>query len=239
MNRDNAGNSDPIGDIADADIEALLERTSKLASEAGNEVGLPANEPVDASPSQPPKRAAPKPEPEPEPEPDPIDAKLADLETLLGKTANEAGTAPPPGEAQAEAEDPTGQTKSASVDDAIAAASPEPTPPAGTPAEDMEEDFDDFDISVDLSEDDEETADKEIGEKLASSTEEADEPQVDEEGLVGRGLDGGLRAIACVFTALDRPFAAVSPSAKQVIGYIAIATAVVAVGGWVFGTVMH
>lgn len=100
------------------------------------------------------------------------------------------------------------------------------------------EDFDDFDISVDLGEDGEDAATVSKANREADKTgDDAEEPKP-RGPLPARVIGGVFGSIGAVFVLLDRPFSGMSSDAKNVIGYVAIATCVMAVGGLLYGRFM-
>jgi hypothetical protein len=227
---------DPMGDILNADVDKLLDQTSALAAKASREVGL-SPQPVPSAPAAPDKGAA------PEPVEGDVDGQLAELEALLNSTVPAAQ--PPAGvpSSRAESNTPTIESPAEFVSEehpnlhmpvhgsSVEATAPQP--PAAT-------DFDDFDISVDLS-DHKEVADQEIAEKLAApvteGTEAGDLAGDDEVPTrLERVLGLPLRLLESLMIALDRPFAGLPVRAKQFMGYIAIATLIVAFTGLAMGS---
>ncbi len=262
MSNPDGAQPDPIADVGGTDIDALLEQTSALADKAGKEVG----EPVEASgPDAPapgktsPAEGVPAADEKSEAEEasshveasesldaDDVDAKLADLEALLDKVAGDSrkpaahrGSMDTDGGQPADA----AQADPADANDASAADSSEPeaAPKSANAADAGLEDYDDFDIAVDLSDGDDQPDEQESEEKPtdAPEPEAPDKDDVPRTPIAASVLAAGVNAVAWVFVTLDRPFANISDPAKQVIGYVALATIVVAVGGLVYGSLVH
>ncbi len=247
MSEDDSAQPDPIANVDEMDIDALLERTRELAAKASEEVGPPGEEaPPDASchDAEPataeevsqvetpaPEESASEP-PAPSASDDDagnvdaeadMTAQLAELESMLSQAGKKVDEP---------ADDLPGHEAPAS----------EATPPAEGDAQRFE-DFDDFDITVDLSDDDDEAVGKEIESKASAVGKgDAGAPRVAAQTalpLLTGILDGGLRAVGHVFVVLDSPFAKMSPEAKQVMAYIAIATFLVSVGGLIYSSVHY
>ncbi len=168
-----------------------------------------------------------------------VDDKLAELEAMLGNVADGSESAADEADVQGQG-DKASSAKDADEQDTLSASEPI-SAEGGAVAEaaDAEADFDDyddFDISVDLSED-EATADAEIAAKAEGlETSEAPPPK----GPVHvRMLEGSFRAVGGLFVVLDMPFQGVPLGVKQALGYVAVATVAVAVGGIVYGALGH
>jgi len=232
---------DPIGDIVEPDIDRLLEQTSRLAAKAGQEIGLPQDEsapsPADSRGDE--GRAEGQ---------EGIDAQLAELEKML---QNVATSTEPSATAGPKVEPPPDKPAGAEVPESGTPQSPPPRESAvkEVPSEPTgpdsigQEGLDEFDVSVDLS-DNKRAAEQEIAERLADPnrfSESAIGESADEEptSLLGRVAVGGIRGLEWVVIAMDRPFANLSAETKQILGYIGIATLLVAVGGLVYGALGH
>jgi hypothetical protein len=284
MTNEDAPKPDPMADICEADVDALLAETGELIEKAAEEVGdLGDDAPAEQSTGQPDSKpmddispdigdAAEPDSPSQEPAADKdVDSQLAELEALLDKTAAGAN-APAAESAEPSKPDPPPETDAAKVADtegivaptpsdetppeeAHVDAAPAPEPPtAEAPAEkppseaikdaaDSEEvdDFDNFDISVDLG-DDEEAADKEIAEELAAGGRQAGGAGVgsaEPHSLVDYVLSGVVTLVGGVFIVLDRPFAKISTETKRVFGWVAIVTLLFAMGGFIYGALAY
>ncbi|MBN1342113.1 MAG: hypothetical protein JXQ73_05510 [Phycisphaerae bacterium] len=248
MGKDESGQPDPMAEIGGIDIDALLEQTSSLAAKAGKEVGDPSKEErsaravdlvagrvgqeEDKTGSQGDEGGAPA----------KVDDKLAELEAMLGNVAQKVEEQP-----EEEEEDITGidgesvgvkETSSGTYEAETTEVEEGPATSSGG-GEGLTDfdDYDDFDISVDLS-DDQDAAEAEIAEKLSGKTGD-NVATIARSPLVDRIVTSPLTLLSWVALALDAPFAGLSPEIKQVFGYIAIATLVVATGGLIYGSVAH
>ncbi len=233
MSKKDAAQPDPMGNILSTDVDRLLEQTSELAAKASQEIGVPdGRKPAD--PKDPPQGSK-----KPGADTSDIDAQLAELETMLestlGPTAKAAAPAREPGASVTTSKDSAQPGVNPTAEGEVSADAK-----AATVAPPNIEGIEDFDISVDLS-DHTEFADQEIAEKLALSRPNeqpnAGSPAPEERlSLAGRIADAPFRGLEWLIVAIDQPFAGLSPQTKQLIGYIAVATIIVAVGGLVFGS---
>lgn len=178
-------------------------------------------------------------EPSSDDSPEGVDDRLAELEAMLG---NVAGDQPADSDDASEAGSTEGDSGDAAAakDPSSAKSAPLSGDSGGSAAVSDEaiadfDDYDDFDISVDLS-DDEETAEAELADKSEQVSEAVAVPK----GPIHvRILEGVVSGIGGIFIVLDIPFRALPLGVKQALGYVAVATLAVAVGGMVYGALSH
>ncbi len=261
MSTQDSKKPDPIGDMVESDIDKLLEQAGKLAQDAGRELGLSHEKQAGAAEGVPAKPHASPAQPPKAPGPgassgEDVDAQLNELEEMLQKATESAAidgasaqtTVPTP-------IPPDAKSVSASAEPSKKLAKPSQPQPAApeTKGQVSHEsavpqapqvhppEFDEFNVSVDLS-DGEKEAEKEISERLAVPTEAKNaEPAVavlpSHEGILGRTVAASMRAIEGVLTVLDLPFSGLPVGLKEVLGYIAIATLVMAIAAYVYGEI--
>lgn len=253
MANEKSSQPDPVSDIGEMDIDALLEKTSALAEKAGTEVGIgvpkPSTDDAVANPPATQETPATRPPPadkspaEPDGE---VDAEMAKLESLLHKmgsdvnaqSGDQRSTKDGSKNAQAPASDQPKQPVRASANVSMAEkkhAAPSDGKPPGL------EDYDDFDISVDLSmdsdsDDDVSGADEDTPEHVGA---EAASMAPAAQSLLQHAVAAGFKSAAGVLVALDRPFAKLSPEIKHVIGYVAIVTLVMATAGLIYAAIAY
>ncbi len=173
-----------------------------------------------------------------------IDGQLAELEALLGGVSEEPGGPARETQAPLKKED-AGATYGDGT--SVGDGQPQAPPPTeanttGSPADDLPdfEDYDDFDISVDLSDEDEKIADQELAQKAGTQGQTTTHVEAAVAlPLPARVAASPITALKWGFLLLDKPFAGMKTETKQAMGYVAIVTLLTAVGGIVYGSLAY